>query len=379
MLMAWNDGGKEQYVLPANVPANEFLNFEGQKFSKSRGWGIDVQDFLDRYPADTLRYYLAVSLPESRDSDFSWKEFQAKNNNELADILGNFVNRTLAFAVRTFDGVVPERGMIKELEKTLLTVLERTPTAVGERFERYHFRDGVNEMMNLARAANKYFNDSEPWKTAKADRGRCATTINVSIQVARALAILASPVIPESARTIWKMLNLEGSPEDQTWESGAECPIPSGHRLGTPEILFTKIEDATIAKELSMLGQPDDGKTATAPVPEQATPLASIDDFKKLDLRVAKIVSAEPVPKSKKLLKLEVEVGAERRTIVAGIAQHYQPETLLGLSIVVVFNLQPATLMGQESRGMVLAASDESGKLLLVAPRGDIDSGSKVR
>ncbi len=379
MLMAWNDGGKEQYVLPANVPANEFLNFEGQKFSKSRGWGIDVQDFLDRYPADTLRYYLAVSLPESRDSDFFWKEFQAKTNSELADILGNFINRALAFAVRTFDGVVPERGMINELEKTLLTVLERTPTAVGERFERYHFRDGVNEMMNLARAANKYFNDSEPWKSAKADRGRCATTINLSIQVARALAILASPVIPESARTIWKMLNLEGSPEDQTWESGAECPIPSGHRLGTPEILFTKIEDATIAKELSMLGQPDDGKTATAPVPEQATPLASIDDFKKLDLRVAKIVSAEPVPKSKKLLKLEVEVGAERRTIVAGIAQHYQPETLLGLSIVVVFNLQPATLMGQESRGMVLAASDESGKLLLVAPRGDIDSGSKVR
>ncbi len=379
MLMAWNDGGREQYVLPANVPANEFLNFEGQKFSKSRGWGIDVQDFLDRYPADTLRYYLAVSLPESRDSDFFWKEFQAKTNSELADILGNFINRALAFAVRNFDGVVPERGADGALEQTLLAVLERTPATVAERFERYHFRDGVNEMMNLARAANKYFNDSEPWKSAKTDRARCATTINLSVQVARALAIVASPVIPESSRAIWTMLNLEGSPEEQPWESGGERPIPAGHRLGIPRILFTKIEDATIAKELSMLGQPDDGKTPPAQSTDSVTPLATIDDFKKLDLRVARILTAEPVPKSKKLLKLEVEIGTERRTIVAGIAQHYQPETLPGLSVVVVYNLQPATLMGQESRGMVLAASDESGKLLLVSPKGDIDSGSKVR
>ncbi len=379
MLMAWNDGGNEKYVLPANVPANEFLNFEGQKFSKSRGWGIDVGDFLVRYPADTLRYYLAVTLPESRDSDFYWKEFQAKTNSELADILGNFINRALAFAARNFNGVVPERGEENDLDRTLLAAMRKAPIAVADRYESYHFRDGVNEMMNLARAANKFFNDSEPWKTAKTDRVRCATTIHLSVQVARSLAILASPVIPFSARRIWTMLNLEGTPENQRWETSAECVVPAGHRLGTPEILFTKIEDATIEKELSMLGQPPDG-TAPPEKPREPEPATiTIDDFKKLDLRVAKILSAEPVPKSKKLVKLDVEVGTERRTIVAGIAQHYQPEALVGQSVVVVYNLQPATLMGQESRGMVLAASDDQGKLLLIAPKGEIGSGSKVR
>ncbi|MGA9118873.1 MAG: methionine--tRNA ligase [Bacteroidota bacterium] len=378
MLMAWNDGGKEQYVLPANVPANEFLNFEGQKFSKSRGWGIDVQDFLDRYPADYLRYYLAVSLPESRDSDFYWKEFQAKANSELADILGNFINRTLAFAARTFDGIVPARGEESDQDRNMLESIRRAPGMVGDSFDRYHFRDGVNEMMNLARDANKYFNDSEPWKTAKSDKVRCASTINLSVQVARALAILASPVIPESAKKIWRMLNLEGSPEAASWESARECAVPAGHRLGTPEILFTKIEDETIEKEISMLGQSDQ-KTPSPAAPEPKNPDVTIDDFKKLDLRIAKILTAEAVPKSKKLLRLEVEVGSERRTVLAGISQHYQPESLVGASVVVVFNLQPATLMGQESRGMILAASDDEGKLILIGPKGDIASGSKVR
>ncbi len=379
MLMAWNDGKDDKYVLPANVPANEFLNFEGQKFSKSRGWGIDVQDFLDRYPSDTLRYYLAVTLPESRDSDFYWKEFQAKTNSELADILGNFINRALAFAVRTFDGVVPARGPENALDGTILSAMRDAPSLVGDRFEHYRFRDGVIEMMNLARAANKYFNDSEPWKTAKTDRARCGTTINLSIQVARTLAILASPVIPDAAGKIWRMLNLDGSPEKESWDSSKDCVIAAGHTLGTPEILFTKIEDETIEKELSMLGQPADGKSAPPAKQEAEAPLATIDDFKKLDLRVAKILAAEPVPKSKKLVRLQVEIGAERRTIVAGIAQHYQPEALVGMSVVVVYNLQPATLMGQESRGMVLAASDDDGKLVLVGPTGDIASGSKVR
>ena len=379
MLMAWNDGKDDKYVLPANVPANEFLNFEGQKFSKSRGWGIDVQDFLDRYPSDTLRYYLAVTLPESRDSDFYWKEYQAKTNSELADILGNFINRALAFAVRTFDGVVPGRGPENELDRTILSAMRDAPGLVGDRFEHYRFRDGVIEMMNLARAANKYFNDSEPWKTAKTDRARCGTTINLSIQVTRSLALLASPVIPDAAGKIWKMLNLDGSPEKQSWESSGECVIAAGHRLGTPEILFSKIEDETIEKELSMLGQPADGKPTPPATQEPAATVATIDDFKKLDLRVAKILVAEPVPKSKKLVRLEVEIGVERRTIVAGIAQHYQPEALVGMSVVVVYNLQPATLMGQESRGMVLAASDDDGKLVLVGPKGDIASGSKVR
>jgi len=376
MIMAWNEGGRpEQYVLPANVPANEFLNFEGQKFSKSRGWGIDVRDFLARYPADPLRYYLAVSLPEYRDSDFTWKDFQARTNNELADILGNFVNRTLAFAGRTFKGVVPERKDPGPLDRAMEDILSRTPSLVAEKFETYHFREGVLEIMNLARAANKYFNDSEPWKTAKAEPERCAAAINTSLHVARALAILASPVIPFSAERIWKMLNLPGEAAKQSWDSAAGSEIPPGHRLGTTEILFTKIEDEVIDAELKNLGQP---APAAAPA-EPAKQTVTMDEFQKLDLRVGKVIEAENVPKSQKLLKLQVEIGVEKRQVVAGIAQHYKPEDLVGKSIVVVYNLQPAKLMGQESQGMLLAASDGTGRLVFITPSGEIPSGSVVK
>ena len=441
MLMAWNDGGNGRYVLPANVPANEFLNLEGQKLSKSRGWSIDVQDFLAKFPADTLRYYLAVSLPEARDSDFYWKEFQAKTNSELADILGNFINRALAFAARVFDGQVPARGTPGPRDLEMLTAMSVAPDAVSRHFERYRFRDGVNEMMNLARAGNKYFNDSEPWKTVKTDLARCATTINISVQAARALAVLASPVVPGSAERIWKMLNLPGTAASSAWDDAGKAPIPGGHRLGTPEILFTKIEDSVIDDELKKLGQPQPAgppaltPSGTSPAavqpregqesapaaskgvtlpPGSAGPAAgaapsgapagstgilpsgeaaegrgpvdgpaavplSIGDFRKIDLRVARIVAAERVPKSKKLLKLQVEVGEERRQIVAGIAQQYSAEEMVGKSVIVVFNLEPATVMGQESQGMLLAASDGAGKLVIVTPAGEIGSGSRVK
>ena len=379
MLMAWNDAHADKYVLPENVPANEFLNFEGQKFSKSRGIGIDVQDFLNKYPVDPLRYYLAVSLPEYRDSDFYWRDFQAKTNNELADILGNFVNRTLAFAERTFGGVVPKRSQLDAHDRQILDILKNTPVTAGEYYEHYRFRDGLLEVMNLARASNKYFNDSEPWKTAKSDKERCATTINISIQLARALAILMEPVIPFSSEKIWKMLNLEGDIHKQAWDEARELLIPESHPLGKTEILFTKIEDTVIEAEL---------KNAAADVPPVPAPgvkqpdvksTITIDDFKKIDLRVARVVQCENVPKSEKLLKLQVEVGTEKRQIVAGIAQHYKPEELIGKSVVVVFNLQPAKLMGQESQGMLLAASDNNGKLVFVTPSAEIESGSIVK
>ncbi len=382
MLMAWNDGRPDQqYVLPENVPANEFLNFEGAKFSKSRGWGIDVIDFLAKYPADPLRYYLGVNLPEYRDSDFTWRDFQAKNNNELADILGNFVNRTLQFAVRTFNSTVPPRGVLNALDKEMQRHMESVPQAAGEFYERYRFRDAILETMNLARAANKYFNDSEPWKTAKTDRDRCATSINISLQLARSLAILMQPVIPASAAKLWTTMNLPGSVEAQSWDSAAEFVLPAGHTLGTPEILFTKIEDDVIEKEVQNLpgaeSRPGTGTPEAPPAP--AKPLITVDDFRKLDLRIAKVVQCEPVPKSEKLLKLQVEVGSERRQIVAGVAQHYRPEELIGKSIVVVFNLQPAKLMGQESQGMLLAATGADGKLAIVAPARDVESGATVK
>jgi methionyl-tRNA synthetase len=380
MVMAWNDGRPEHYVLPENVPANEFLNFEGAKFSKSRGWGIDVIDFLRRYPADPLRYYLGVSLPEYRDSDFTWRDFQAKNNNELADILGNLVNRTLQFAVRTFGGVVPKRGELNDLDRSILATLQSTPGVAGDAYEHYRFRDGILAVMNLARAANKYFNDSEPWKFAKTDLARCGTTINISLQIVRALAILMSPVVPDSCKRIWTSLGLQGTNEGEAWDSASELAVPEGHRLGTPEILFTKIEDDVIQKELDGLPKEGDAvPAAPAPLREPQKPTITVDDFKKVDLRVAKIVSAESVPKSERLLKLQVEIGPEKRQIVAGIAQHYRPEEIIGKSIVVVFNLQPAKLMGQESQGMLLAASDGEGKLVIVQPSGEIGSGSVVK
>lgn len=374
MLMAWNDGGGERYVLPENVPANEFLNLEGQKFSKSKGWGIDVRDFLDRFPADTLRYALATSLPESRDSDFMLKDFQARVNNELADILGNFVNRTVAFAHREFGGTVPEPGRNAPADKEFLARVAAAPGAVAELYERYRFRDGVAEAMNLARAANKYFNDQEPWKTARSDRDRCATTIHHCLQAVRSLGILFSPVVPDTAQRMLAMLNLP-PPGAGEWEAAAKPALSPGHRLAPAEILISKIEDAQIQALLPGQGEPANLQQAES----RPSTMITIDDFKKIDLRIARILSAERIPKSSKLLKLKIQVGSEERQIVAGIAKAYEPEKLAGKLVVVVANLQPATLMGEESRGMLLAAHDEEGHLSILTVDDELPPGSAVR
>jgi methionyl-tRNA synthetase len=379
MLMAWNDGGGEQYVLPSNVPANEFLNYKGQKFSKSRGWGIDLQDFLLKFPADPLRFYLAGGLPEYRDSDFTWRDFQAKNNNELADILGNFVNRTLAFAARTFEGAVPARGNEGDLDRAVLALAAGTPERAAGFFEHYRFRDGLLEVMNLARGANKYFNDCEPWKTAKSDPERCATTINISIQLVRTLAVLMSPVVPESCERIWRMLGLPGEASRASWDGAGVTALQAGHRLGKAEILYTKIEDSMIEQDGA---GPAAGPSGAPPPASQAAPAAqkiTIDDFRKIELRVGKVLSAEPVPKSEKLLKLQVEIGTEQRQVIAGISRHYTPEEIVGKLVVVVANLLPATIMKQESHGMVLAAAGEDGALVIVAPEKPVPSGATVK
>ncbi|HWP82646.1 MAG TPA: methionine--tRNA ligase [Bacteroidota bacterium] len=375
MLMAWNDGGKSTYILPENVPANEFLNFEGQKFSKSRGWGIDLQDFLRFFPADTLRYALALNLPESRDSDFYLKDFQARTNSELADILGNFVNRTMAFVQKNFQNKVPKRSKLTQLDKEMIDRIQSAPSAIAEYFERYRFRDGVVETMNLARAANKYFNDSEPWKTVKDNPEQCATTLNICLQVVRSLAILFQPVTPSIAQDIWSMLN-HGEPLASTrWESAAELVLAEGHSLGTSSLLVKKIEDKEIQHMMNELGL--SALTAEQSLPHNNATI-TIEDFRKIDLRVAKVVAAENVPKSDKLLKLRVEIGSETRQIVAGIAQHYRPEQLVGKSIVVVANLQPARIRGEESQGMLLAAND-SNRLSIVTVLDDVPSGTVVK
>ena len=378
-LMAWNDGGKSHFVLPEAVPANEFLNFEGKKFSKSRGWGIDLKDFLDVFPPDALRYALALNLPEYRDSDFYWKDFQARVNGELADTLGNFVNRTLQFVQRYYAGEVPSAGKLNDLDRWITGQMMEAPGKIGSLYESFKFRDGVIEAMSLARLANKYFNDSEPWRTRNDDPDQCATTINICVQLTRSLAVLLSPVIPFSCEEIWKMLTLEGAAEKARWDSAAESKIEAGCRIGELKILFSKIEDPIIDEQIRKT-TPEEAKGDGATVKSAPIkPQISIDDFRKVDLRVGKILFCEKVQKSDKLLRIEVLLGAEKRQVIAGISKHYKPEDLVGKSVIVAANLAPAKLMGLESNGMLLAASSDDGKLALLTTLAEIDSGTMIR
>lgn len=369
MLMAWNDGKKNKYVLPQNVPANEFLNFEGKKFSKSREWGIDVIDILKLFPTDPLRYTLAANLPETRDTDFMWSEFQARNNNELADILGNFINRTLTFVHKHFEGKVPAKHGLLPIDEEMVQVLSGYPKKISELFESYKIRDGVLEIINLARAGNKYFNDSEPWKTIKSDRERCAATLNVCLQTIYTLGELLAPVLPFSSAKIFKMLKAD----PVNWFDSGKENLKVGHQLDKPEILFTKIEDEVIAKQKESLTMAD------SPAVESSNDLITYDDFMKTHLKVAEIVEAEKVPKSEKLLKLKVKLADEERQIIAGIAKHYSPEDIKGKKVVIVANLKPAKLMGMESQGMILAIENEEGKLQVLSVDNSVKNGTRVK
>ena len=369
MLMAWNDIQNDKYILPQNVPANEFLNFEGKKFSKSRGWGVDVLEFLDLFPTDPLRYTLAANLPENKDTDFYWKEFQSRNNGELADILGNFINRTFTFVFKHFDGKVPPIGKLDKIDEDMIKLIEEYPAKVGELIDRYKIKDAVFEMMNLARAGNKYFNDSEPWVTVKKDKEKCATALNICLNCIYTLAELFAPVIPFSSEKIFKMLNATKC----NWSSSGSLNLKEGHLLGQSEILFTKIEDKVIDEQINKLGKPNG---EVKPVDEEIT----IDDFKKVKLRVAVIKNAEKVNKSEKLLKLRIDLGNEERQLIAGIAKSYQPEQLIGKKVLVVANLKPAKLFGLDSQGMVLAVdTSEEGKVKLIEIDNSVSPGTLAK
>ena len=367
MLKAWNSGENVKYCLPQNVPANEFLNFEGKKFSKSRNWGIDVIDFLKIFPADPLRYTLAVNLPENRDTDFQWKEFQAKNNSELAAIFGNFINRTFTFAHKHFDGKVPPKGELNEMDKEMIKTVSEYPQKISEYFERYKLKEGTNEIMNLARAGNKYFNDSEPWKTVKSDKEKCSTTINICLQTIYTLAELFEPVVPFSSIKIFKMLNAEKT----EWQKCGDENLPAEHKLNEAEILFPQIEDKMIDKQIEKL----DGSESKS----KAENLISYDDFMKTELKVAEVISAEKIEKSKKLLKLRVKLNSEERQLVAGVAESNNPEDLVGKKVVIVANLQPAKIMGVESRGMILAVEKENGEMQIVTVDNSVKNGTRVK
>ncbi|CUT01431.1 methionine--tRNA ligase [Candidatus Kryptobacter tengchongensis] len=376
MLMAWNDGRSDEiYILPDNVPANEFLNLEGKKLSTSRNYAVWLNEYLEKFEPDPLRYALASILPETKDTDFSWKEFQARNNNELADILGNFVNRTLTFVKKNFENKVPERFELEDIDRELISKLKEYADKIAENYENFRIRDGVFETMNLARFANKYFNDTEPWKMIKENPRRASTSINLCLQTVRALAILFEPVLPFSARKIWEMLNLKDDIVKAGWDSAYNLMLEAGHQLGEPKILFRKIEDAEVEEEIKKL------KIASGEIVEEKIefkPQITIEDFEKIDLRVAEVVECERVKNSEKLLKLKVKIGTEQRQIVAGIGKHYKPEDLIGKKVVIVANLKPAKLMGIESQGMLLAAVKDE-KLTIITTLGEIESGSQVR
>lgn len=369
MLMAWNDGNKQQYILPENVPANEFLNFEGKKFSKSRNWGVDVIDFLDMFQADSLRYSLCANLPEDRDSDFKWAEFQARHNNELADILGNFINRTFTFVFKHFEGKVPSLYELNEQDNEMLALLEKYPENVGAYFEKYEMKKAALEIMNLAREANKYFDKSEPWKSVKTDKERCGTTLNICLQTIYTLAELFEPLLPFTSQKIFKLLNAK----PVEWENCGKINLQEGQQLEQPEILFRKIEDEVIAKLIAGMGKPAEEAAAE---PEE---LITYDDFMKVKLVVAKVVEAQKVKKSEKLLQLQLEVEGKQRQVIAGIAKHFEPEQLVGKKVVIVGNLKPAKLMGLESNGMVLAVEDEDGGLKVLEMPENVKTGTRVR
>ena len=367
MLMTHGD-----FVLPEDVPANEFLNLEGNKLSTSRNYAVWLDDYLQRFDPDPLRFVLASILPETKDSDFSWKDFQARHNNELADIYGNFINRTLTFAHKYFDGKVPSLGTLSDLDKELIDRLQKAPGRLGALIDKYQMRAYVRELMDLARFANKYFNDKEPWKTRKEDPQSCATTINLCLQTVATLSVLSEPVLPFTSREIWKILNLDFTP---AWDDFPNKRLEEGHVLGKAKILFKKIEDDVIEAEIQKLQKALKGKKEAEPQEEKI----DYELFQKIKLKVAEVVKAEPIPKSKKLLKLQLQLGNEQRQIVAGIAEHYKPEELIGKKIIIVANLKPAKLFGVESNGMLLAASADGKMSLLTVMDDSMPSGSEIR
>ena len=365
------------YILPENVPANEFLNLEGDKISTSRNWAVWLHEYLDEFPGkeDVLRYVLCANAPETKDNDFTWKDFQARNNNELVAILGNFVNRALVLTQKYYDGVVPAAGELTDYDRETLAEMPRIRKALEENIEGYRFREALKEAMNLARLGNKYLADTEPWKVVKTDPERVKTILNIALQITAELSIAIEPFMPFSAAKIIKMLNIE----KLDWERlGEPQVIEAGHVIGKAELLFEKIEDSVVEAQIAKLQATKAANEAAEKTAEPQKAECSFDDFQKMDIRVSTILAAEKVAKTKKLLKLTVDTGIDTREIVSGIAEHFTPEELVGRQVMVLVNLAPRELKGTLSRGMVLMAEDADGKLVLLSPEKEVKSGSMV-
>ena len=366
------------YNLPENVPANEFLNLEGDKISTSRNWAVWLHEYLRDFPGkqDVLRYVLTANAPETKDNDFTWRDFQARNNNELVAILGNFINRSIVLTNKYFEGKVPAKGELTEYDRETLAEFANVKATVENLLDNYRFRDAQKEAMNLARIGNKYLADTEPWKLAKTDMNRVATILNLALQISANLAIAFEPFLPFSAAKLRNMLNMG----ECNWEQLGSCDLlAEGTQLATAELLFEKIEDATIEAQLQKL---EDTKKANQMAEHKANPIREnieFDDFMKLDIRVGKVLECTKVPKADKLLQFRIDDGLGGRTIVSGIAKHYAPEELVGKNVCFIANLAPRKLRGIESEGMILSAEDADGRLVVITPADEVKPGSEVK
>lgn len=366
------------YILPDNVPANEFLNLEGDKISTSRNWAIWLHEYLEDFPGkqDVLRYVLTANAPETKDNDYTWKDFQARNNNELVAVLGNFINRAMVLTHKYFDGTVPPCGALDDYDRQTFDEFSEVKAAMEDFLNNYRFRDALKEAMNLARIGNKYLADTEPWKLAKTDMERTATILNLSLQITASLAIAFEPFLPFSSEKIKRLINKS----DLKWvQLGDWDLLPEGHLLSQPELLFEKIEDDAIEVQIRKLLAT---KKANESANYQAKPQkenVAFEDFLKLDIRTGKILDCQKVPKADKLLQFKIDDGMGGRTIVSGIAQHYAPDDLIGKNVCFIANLEPRKLKGIDSQGMILSAENADGKLVVITPMGEILAGSEVK
>ena len=366
------------YILPDDVPANEFLNLEGDKISTSRNWAVWLHEYLQEFPdkQDVLRYVLCSNAPETKDNDFTWKDFQLKNNSELVAILGNFVNRAMVLTQKYFDGKVPPMSVITEQDNEALKSLAQFPSHISDSIKQYRFREALAELMNLARLGNKYLADSEPWKIFNTEPERVKTILNISLQICANLTIVMEPFLPFSAEKLLQILNIK----KLTWEfSGTADILKAGHRLGKPELLFDKIEDDAIAKQVQKLMDTKLANEEKSVTMAPAKADIAYEVFAKMDIRTGTILSAEKVAKTQKLLKLTIDTGIDKRTVVSGIAEFYDPEKIIGQKVVILVNLHAKSIKGIPSQGMILMAENEKGELSFVSPTKDFINGSTIK
>ncbi|MBV1922656.1 MAG: methionine--tRNA ligase subunit beta, partial [Flavobacteriaceae bacterium] len=363
------------YILPDNVPANEFLNLEGNKISTSKNWAVWLHEYLEEFPnqQDVLRYVLTANAPETKDNDFTWSDFQARNNNELVAIFGNFINRVVVLTNKYYDGIVPAPSTLSDVDAEVLAELKLYPSVIESSIERYRFREAQASLMKVARLGNKYLADEEPWKTIKTDEERTKTVMYISLQIASALAVLSEPFLPfttDKLRNILNYAELENAPQ---WNDVAtdKVLLPEGHTIGKGELLFSKIEDKQITAQLEKLEQSKKANEAANRVVDAQKDTCTFDDFTKLDMRVGTIIEAEKMPKAKKLLVLKVDTGIDVRTIVSGIAESFSAEEVVGKKVTVLVNLAPRALRGVDSEGMILMTETPEGKLVFVNPDED--------